>query len=93
MWGPLALKRQLTFAGRIAQLGDDRVVERVSVAHGIETWSTAQAIVEHSGGRGLAFGHSGRGVTPCVWDQNPQRAAERWYAGLTGIQQRVGEGP
>lgn len=86
LWGPLALKRQLTFAGHIARLGDDRMAKCVSIAHGIETWRTTQAIIEHSGGRGRAFRHTGRGVAPCVWDQNPQRAAERWYAGLTESQ-------
>lgn len=27
------------------------------------------------------------GVTPCVWDQDPQQAAQRWYAGFTESQQ------
>lgn len=91
LWGPLVLKRQLAFAGHVARLSDDRLVNRICAARGIDTWRTTQAIIEYSGGRGgrgRAFRHCGRGVTPCVWDQNLQRSAERWHAGLTEDEKR-----
>lgn len=39
-WGSLASKRQPTFAGHVARLPEDRVVNVVCGAHGIATWRT-----------------------------------------------------
>lgn len=60
-----------------ASVEEDRIVEQVSNSHGVQAWSPRQAIIAHGGVRGRAFGHRGRMIAPCVYDQNPQHGIDK----------------
>lgn len=86
VWGMLAIRRRVAFAGDVARLPDARLVKIVQWDDSLPVWKTRQFLVRQTGG-GHPLRHRGRGVRASVWEQLPGKLFEQVMGSWTQAEQ------